>query len=109
MRSINRFTVAGNVGSITSFNKAVKVSIAADRNWTNDAGKKETRTDWVTVTVFDDQAAWIKDNVSKGQPVIAEGRINNSSYEKDGETVYTTDLVATTFNAFQATNANAND
>ncbi|MER9863222.1 single-stranded DNA-binding protein [Mesorhizobium sp. M0185] len=75
----------------------------------NDAGKKETRTDWVTVTVFDDQAAWIKDNVSKGQPVIAEGRINNSSYEKDGETIYTTDLVATTFNAFQAANVNAND
>ncbi|RWO04712.1 MAG: single-stranded DNA-binding protein, partial [Mesorhizobium sp.] len=64
MRSINRFTVAGNVGTITSFEKAVKVSIAADRVWTNDAGKKETRTDWVTVTVFDDQAAWIKDNIS---------------------------------------------
>ena len=45
----------------------------------------------MTVTVFDDQAAWIKGNVSKGQPVLAEGRINNSSYEKDGETVYTTD------------------
>jgi single-strand DNA-binding protein len=58
MRSINRFTVAGNVGSVTSFNKAVKVSIAADRHWTNDVGKKETRTDWVTVTVFDEQAAW---------------------------------------------------
>jgi len=69
-------------------NKAVKVSIAA---------------------VFDDQAAWIKENVSKGQPVVAEGRINNSSYEKDGETVYTTDLVATTFNAFQVANANSND
>jgi single-strand DNA-binding protein len=59
--------------------------------------------------VFDDQAAWIKDNVSKGQPVIAEGRISNSSYEKHGETVYTTDLVATTFNAFQVANVNAND
>ena len=107
MRSINRFTVAGNVGTITGFEKAVKISIAADRVWTNEAGKKEARTDWVTVTVFDDQAAWVKDNVSKGQPVIAEGRINNSSYEKDGQTVYTTDLVATTFNAFPAANANA--
>jgi single-strand DNA-binding protein len=100
MRSINRFTIVGNVGSITSFDKTVKVNIATDRVWTNDAGNKETRTDWVTVTAFDDQAAWIEHNVSKGQPVIAEGRISNSSYEKDGETVYTTDLVATTFNAF---------
>ena len=109
MRSINRFTVAGNVGTITGFEKAVKISIAADRVWTNEAGKKEARTDWVTVTVFDDQAAWIKDNVSKGQPVIAEGRINNSSYEKDGQTVYTTDLVATTFNAFHAANTSAKE
>jgi single-strand DNA-binding protein len=59
--------------------------------------------------VFDEQATWIKDNVSKGQPVIAEGRISNSSYEKDGETVYATDLVATTFNAFQGANTNAKD
>lgn len=102
MRSINRFTVAGNVGGITPFEKAVKVNIAADRIWTNDAGKKETRTDWVTVTVFDDQAGWIKENVKKGQPVVAEGRIMNSSYEKDGQTVYTTDLIATVFNVFQA-------
>jgi hypothetical protein len=43
---------------------------------------KETKTDRITVTVFDDQAAWIKGNVSKGQPVIAEGRISNSSYER---------------------------
>jgi len=35
---------------------------------------------------------------------IAEGRISNSSYERDGETVYSTDLVATTFNAFQTPN-----
>jgi single-strand DNA-binding protein len=98
-----------SLGNVTSFEKAVKVSIATDRIWTNDAGTKETRTDWITVTVFDDQAAWIKDNVSKGQPVIAEGRINNSSYEKDEQTVYTTDLVATTFNAFQVANANAKD
>jgi single-strand DNA-binding protein len=68
---------------------------------------KETKTEWITVTVFDDQAAGIKGNVSKGQPVIAEGRISNSSYEKNGETVYTTDLVATTFNA--SANINAKD
>jgi hypothetical protein len=30
------------------------------------------------------------------------------SYEKDGETIYT-DLVATTFNAFQVANANTSD
>ena len=45
MRSINRFTVAGNVGTITSFEKAVKVSIAADRAGpTTPERKKPERT-----------------------------------------------------------------
>ncbi|CAN7709267.1 single-stranded DNA-binding protein [Phyllobacterium sp. LjRoot231] len=104
MRSINRFTVNGNVGSVTSFEKAAKVNVATDRSWTNDAGEKQTKTDWVTVTILDErQAAWVVENVKKGQPVIAEGRIGNSSYEKAGQTVYSTDLIATIFNAFPAT------
>lgn len=101
MRSINRFTVNGNVGSLTTFDKAVKVNIATDRSWTNDKGESQSRTDWITVTILDDrQAAWVATNVKKGQPVIAEGRISNSSYERDGQTVYSMDLIATTFNVF---------
>jgi single-strand DNA-binding protein len=51
MRSINRFTVNGNVGSLTTFDKAVKVNIATDRSWTNDKGESQSRTDWITVTI----------------------------------------------------------
>lgn len=103
MRSVNRFTVNGNVGSVILFEKAVKVNIATDRSWTNDKGESQSRTDWVTVTIFDErQAAWIAANVKKGQPVFAEGRMSNSSYEKDGQTVYSMDLIASTFNAFSA-------
>lgn len=105
MRSINRFIVNGNVGSVTSFEKAAKVNIATDRFWTNDAGEKQTKTDWVTVTILDErQAAWVAENVKKGQPVIAEGRISNSSYERSGQSVYSTDLIATIFNVFPAAN-----
>ena len=60
MRSIDRFTVNGNVGSVTSFEKAAKVNVATDRSWTDDAGEKQTKTDWVTVTILDErQAAWV--------------------------------------------------
>lgn len=102
MRSVNQFYVNGNVGTVTAFDGATKVTIATDRAWTNDKGEKQSATEWLTVTILDEkQAAWVAENVRKGQPVFAEGRIRNSSYEKSGQTFYSTDLIAKTFNTFQ--------
>ncbi|TJV29977.1 MAG: hypothetical protein E5Y16_22370, partial [Mesorhizobium sp.] len=36
-------------------------------------------------------------NVNVGDSVYVEGRVGNSSYEKDGKTVYTTDVIAAIF------------
>lgn len=107
MRSINRFTVLGNVGKVTELNKAVKVNIATNRRWKDKEGKAVVSTDWVTVTVLDEkQAAWISENVEVGDAVYAEARISNRTYEKDGETVYTTDVIATLFNRFPGAGSN---
>ena len=98
MRNINRFTVLGNVGKVTPLNKVTKVNIATNRSYKNDKGNIETTTDWITVTILSEkQAAWVASNVTKGDTVLVEGRISNSSYEKDGAKVYTTDIIATLF------------
>lgn len=36
-------------------------------------------------------------NIAKGDAVYAECRIADGSYKKDGETVYTTDIIANVF------------
>ena len=70
MRSINRFTVNGSVGSVESFEKAAKIKIATDRPWINDAGEEKAKTDWVTVTVLDERhAAWVIRSVKKGERI----------------------------------------
>lgn len=98
MHTHARFEILGNVGKVTQLGKIVKIGLAVSREWTDDNGKKQKRTDWNTVTVMDEtRAAWVIENVGKGDAVYTEGRLGNNKYEKNGETTYSTDLVATIF------------
>ncbi len=100
MRTTNLFILRGRVGQAPkAFNKAAKVSVATDRAWTDAKGERREETDWVTVTILNEKAAeWALANVSKGDAVYAECRVADGSYKgKDGETVYTTDIIANAF------------
>lgn len=65
-----------------------KFSIAVDRN------KKDAGADFVRITVFGKQAESTCRYMDKGRQIAISGRIQTGSYEKDGHTVYTTDIVA---------------
>lgn len=98
MRHVNRHTILGYVGNLVELKNVLKVNIAANREWQAD-GEKKTATDWVQVTILDKkQVEWITQNVVSGDLVYVESRISNSSYERDGEQVYTTDIIAQLFN-----------
>ena len=98
MRHVNRHTILGHVGNLVELKNVLKVNIAANREWQAD-GEKKTATDWVQVTILDKrQVEWITQNVVSGDLVYIESRISNSSYERDGEQVYTTDVIAQLFN-----------
>ncbi|NRP76001.1 Single-stranded DNA-binding protein [Ensifer psoraleae] len=98
MRSVNRHTLLGHVGNLVELTNVLKVNVATNREWQAE-GEKRTATDWVQVTVLDKkQAKWIEENVGPGDLVYIESRISNSSYERDGEQVYTTDVIAQLFN-----------
>ena len=56
---------------------------------------KEKQTDFPRVTVFGKQAENCERFLSKGRLVGVQGRIQTGSYtNRDGQTVYTTDVVA---------------
>lgn len=98
MRCVNRHTLLGHVGNLVELKNVLKVNVAANREWQAD-GERKTATDWVQVTILDKkQAEWIQQNVGPGDLVYVESRISNSSYERDGEQVYTTDVIAQLFN-----------
>lgn len=66
-------------------------SVAIDRPPKKD-GTHET--DFPRITVFGRQAENCEKYISKGSQVGIIGRIQTGSYEKDGQRVYTTDVVA---------------
>lgn len=56
---------------------------------------KEKQTDYPRVTVFGRQAESCERYLKKGMMVAVQGRIQTGSYQnKNGDTVYTTDVVA---------------
>lgn len=65
-----------------------RFSIAVDRN------KKDAGADFVRITVFGKQAESTCRYMDKGRQIAISGRIQTGSYDKDGRTVYTTDIVA---------------
>ena len=50
--------------------------------------------DFPRITAFDKQAELVDKYLRKGSKVGVEGRLQTGKYEKDGKTVYTTDVIA---------------
>jgi single-strand DNA-binding protein len=101
MRSTNLFIVRGYTGAdAKGFDqgKVAKVSVATNRVWTDrKTGEKKEVVDWVTLTVLNEKVAqWVLENIKKGDAVCAEGRVAENSYEKDGKTHYSTDIIVST-------------
>lgn len=65
-----------------------KVTIAVDRQG------KEKETDFPRVTIFGTQAENLAKYQGKGSLIAIEGHITTENYEKDGQTVYTQDIIA---------------
>jgi single-strand DNA-binding protein len=67
-------------------------TLAVDRPKRKD---KDKETDFIRITVFGKQAENCERFLEKGRLVAVEGRIQTGSYtNKDGQKVYTTDVVA---------------
>jgi single-strand DNA-binding protein len=55
----------------------------------------DNQADFIRVTAFGKQGELVETYLRKGNKVAVEGRIQTGSYEdKDGKTVYTTDVIA---------------
>ncbi len=77
----------------TSANVATcRFTLAVNRNFSNQNGEREA--DFINIVAWRNQAENIKKYVSKGSLVAVEGRIQTGSYDRDGQRVYTTDVIA---------------
>ena len=69
-----------------------RYSLAVDRRFSRN---EENNTDFINIVVFGKGAEFAEKYLKKGTKVLVTGRIQTGSYtNKDGQKVYTTDVVA---------------
>ena len=91
-----QFRIIGRIGNINAKDKVTHISVASDRQ-VKDGDSWITKTDWNTVTVLSEALRKRLANAKvgkKGNLMIFEGAIQTNAYEKDGEKVYSTSLIA---------------
>ena len=68
-----------------------RFTLAVDRRFSKDG---EQSADFISCVAFGKRAEFLEKYCHKGTKLVVEGRIQTGSYEKDGQKVYTTDVVA---------------
>ncbi len=98
-RSLNKVMLIGNVGSepeiraTSSGGRVAKLSLATNRQWKDGSGQQQEKTEWHRLTFFGRLVDIVEQWVKKGDRLYAEGRVEYSQTEKDGQTKYWTDIV----------------
>jgi single-strand DNA-binding protein len=97
---LNRVTLLGNLGAdpelrVTPGGQAVlKLRLATNENYLDRNNVRQDRTEWHRVTVWGRRAEALGKILQKGDLLLVEGRLSTSSYEKNGEKRYSTEIVA---------------
>lgn len=104
MNGFNRVILKGTTGqdpdvkTVTINNVAytvATVSIAINDSYTDKAsGERKTKTEWVRIEAWKGLAEFLGKSVKKGTDILVEGRLKTDSWEQDGQTKYSTKVVA---------------
>lgn len=97
-RSVNKLILVGNVGrdpevqSTSNGHKVAHFSLATSRRIPRESGFEE-RTEWHRITLWNRLAELAEEYIRKGDRLYVEGRMQYDSYERDGVTIPTSDVV----------------
>jgi len=98
---INKAILIGNLGRdpevrYTQNGTAVaNFTIATSEKWKDkNTGEMQERTEWHRIVTFGRLAEICGEYLSKGRQVYIEGRLQTRSWEQEGVTRYTTEIIA---------------
>ncbi len=108
-RSVNRVILVGNAGADpdvrrTSAGRTVAhLSLATNRVYVRD-GEEQRRTDWHRLTFWSGAAETVERFVRRGSRIYVEGRLEYGSYDRDGVSIPTADVIVQEFVMLDARN-----
>jgi single-strand DNA-binding protein len=97
---LNKIHLIGRTGAdpetrfMPNGNSVTTARIATTRRWTNKAGEKQEDTEWHRVVFYGRLGEIVQQFAPKGTLLYVEGRLKTSSYEKNGEKRYSTEIIA---------------
>jgi single-strand DNA-binding protein len=101
MAGINKAIVVGNLGKdpemryMADGTACANFSVATSETWKDkNTGEKKEKVEWHRVVVWRQLAEICGKYLVKGKQVYIEGKLQTRSWEKDGVTHYTTEIVA---------------
>lgn len=98
---LNKVMLLGNLGAdpelrvLPGGQAVLKLRLATNESYLDKNQVRQERTEWHRVTVWGRRAEALAKILNKGDSMFVEGRISTSSYEKNGEKRYSTEVVAT--------------
>lgn len=101
--SLNKVMIIGNLGRDPEIrqageNKVANFTVAVTERFTDRAGQRQERTEWVNVVVWRKLAEIAQQYLRKGSQVYVEGRLQTRSWDdQNGQKKYMTEVVADNF------------
>lgn len=100
-RGVNKAIIVGNLGAdpevrySAAGNAVTKIRVATSEQWKDkQSGEAKEKVEWHRITFFGRLAEIAGEYLKKGSQVYVEGKLQTSTYEKDGQTHYSTDIIA---------------
>ncbi|MCX2431271.1 MULTISPECIES: single-stranded DNA-binding protein [unclassified Pedobacter] len=98
--AINKVVLSGFAGAdaevrnISGNQRLAKVNLAVNEYYKNASGEEVKKTNWFTLTFWNDKADLASAQIKKGTRLTIEGKLLSGSYvAKDGSKKFTTDIV----------------
>ena len=98
---LNRVLLLGNLGAdpelkaLQGGQAVLKLRLATTETYLDKNQVRQERTEWHRVTVWGRRGEALGKILTKGDSIFVEGRLQTSSYEKNGEKRYSTEVIAT--------------
>lgn len=101
MSGVNKTIIIGNLGQdpetryLPSGGAVTNISVATSESWKDkETGQKQERSEWHRIVFFNRLAEIAGEYLKKGSKVYIEGSLRTRQWEKDGQKMYTTEIVA---------------
>ena len=105
--SVNKVILVGNLGADPEIRRTqdgrpiANLRIATSESWRDkNTGERREKTEWHRVVIFNEGLCRVAEQyLKKGSTVYIEGQLQTRTYEKEGQTHYSTEIVLQGFNS----------